>query len=122
MPAEKSRSKLWASVWMARQKVWVGRQKSVNAPTFLWMATEKVWMGQDFSVTKHTRPPPKVWTRAWLELRLTGDVLRPYFSSKVICFDMFAISIKGSFPTMGTLLFKQGEEGFVAQVQHIYSE
>ena len=27
----------------------------------------------------------------------------------VICFDMFAISIKGSFPTMGTLLFKQGD-------------
>ena len=28
----------------------------------------------------------------------------------VIYFDMFAISIKGSFPTMGTLLFKQGDK------------
>jgi hypothetical protein len=26
------------------------------------------------------------------------------------CFDMLTISIKGSFPTWGTLLFKQGEE------------
>ena len=52
MPAEKSRSKLWASVWMARQKVWIGRQKSVSRRTFLWMGPKRVWMGEDFSVTK----------------------------------------------------------------------